>query len=110
MGNLKNQMAADVAAIFLNPDEFAEEIQYNGHTILAIPEFGDTNEKGNTFSSEGSADRAFFSVSSTVVPDPLSGDEIIHNGKAWEVVRYTPDGYMNRIECIANESAVLYGR
>ena len=107
---LKDVMESDIDDVFLNPDEFAEEIQYNGHTILAIPEFGDTNEKGNTFSSEGSADRAFFSVSSNLVPDPLSGDEIIHGGKTWEVVRYTPASGMNRIECIANESAVLYGR
>ncbi|MCX7779615.1 MAG: hypothetical protein N2491_01715 [Negativicutes bacterium] len=103
---LKDQILADTTAVFLSQDEFAEVIQYNEANIVAIPEIGASNIKGNTISSEGSADRAQFWIAVSDVQQPAAGDIIVHKGKRWEVLRVIEsDLAMQQVECIANESA-----
>jgi hypothetical protein len=104
----KMQMESDLA-IFFNENEFAEPAIYNGLDIKVIPNIEKTDEKGNTFTSEGRSDRAIFSVLVSDVLEPQTGDSLIHNSIDWEVVRLlSTSGGVHKIECIANESA--FGR
>lgn len=100
---LKDTIKDDVENIFLNTEEFAELISYNGHEIKAVPNFNETNEKGNSFSSDCFSDKAFFLVSENDVPEPVAGDVIIFKSQRWQVIRYTPCHGMNTVECIKNE-------
>ena len=105
--SLKEQMAADVSAVFFNTDEFAETVTYNGASIVAIPEIGESNKKGNEFSGDGSADRAEFCVKATDIADPVPGDVIVHNSKSWIVVRVLEsDNAMHRLLCTGSQSAI----
>lgn len=101
----KAQMAIDTQQ-FLNTDEFAETVSYNGDAIAAVVERGKTRESGNTFTSEGEADRAMVWVKATDVASPVIGDVIvIADGTSWEVSRILEsDQAMHCLECIANES------
>jgi len=99
-------MRADLA-IFFNPEELGEKIIYNGVEITAIPDMGESNAKGNTFTNDGSADRAFFEVTIDDVPSPSAGDEIVYMDKTWEVARIVEsDTITHRLACISNQSAM----
>ena len=99
-------MAADISAVFFNPDEFAETVSYNGSSILAIPEISEDNRKGNLFSNEGRAGVAYFTVKATDVVWPEASDLIAHNGITWNVARVVSSaGGMHRVECTTRESA-----
>jgi len=115
---LKDQIISDLS-FFFNTNEHAEVISYNGTEITAIVEIGEDNAKGNTFSQQGSSDRAFFEVqesNSIVQPDgsvleviikPQSGDIIQYKNKTWNYAHITdqsPGTY--RIECTSNESVM----
>lgn len=117
--SLKDLMVADLATIIFNPAEHAEVVLYNDVEILAIAEIGEDNVKGNTFSQQGSSDRAFFEVQETnamlqpdgsivtVVINPQLGDTITYKNKTWNyahIVNQSAGVY--RIECTANESAM----
>lgn len=105
--SLKDLMVADLATIIFNPAEHADTILYNDVEILAIVEIGEDNTKGNTFTQQGSSDRAFFEVMESDVPVPVLGDTITYKNKTWNyahTVNYSAGAY--RIECTANESAI----
>lgn len=107
---LKTQMAADAAAVFMNENEFADRATYNGASIPVVAEPGPDKMSGNTFTSDGQADRAVFWVRETDVSEPEEGDEIIHKNKEWRVARVLESGGgMHKLECTANE-AVGWGR
>lgn len=103
----KLQMAADVVS-FLNVNEFADSIYYNGATaaISAVVEIGEDAANGNTFTSAGSAARCIVNVAATAIPSPAVGAAITHLSRTWHVARVLEtDGIMHRIECTASESA-----
>jgi len=107
--SLKTQIIADTQ-IFLNTDEFAEQIIYNGASITAIIEIGETNTKGNSYSSDGHSDQGFAEISVIDIPNPQEGDDIIcENGKHWRVARIVEsDIAMHRLAIIANEGAISF--
>ena len=106
--SLKDLMESDISRVFLNLNGIAEKIDYNGAEITAIPEIGESNRKGNTFSTEGQSDQAWFSVAETDIPEPLSGDTITYKNKSWQVIRISETGAgLHRLECIAGGSAVM---
>jgi hypothetical protein len=108
--NLKDAMAADVVAIFLNANEFAEYVEYKGKIIKGVFARGHTAEKGNVFSAQGETDRATLSVSIADVPAPQAGDSFVINGTTWSVARIiASDAGMHDLECTANESALPAG-
>lgn len=108
--SLKDVMAADASAVFLSIYEFADTITYNGSSILAVPEIGESNKKGNEYSDEGSASRAEFSVSAADVPTPDAGDIIVHNSRTWTVARVLEsDDAMHRLLCTSDHSAIAWG-
>jgi len=105
--SLKTQMAADISAVFFNASEFAETVTYNGTSITAIPEIGESNQKGNEYSSDGSSDRAEFCVKVANVADPVPGDVIVYSGKSWTVARVLEsDANMHRVLCTGSQSAI----
>lgn len=105
--SLKTQMAADLSAVFFNTSEFAETVTYNDTSITAIPEIGESNQKGNEFSTDGSADRAEFFIMVADIADPVPGDVIVHYSKTWTVVRVLEsDSAMHRVLCTGSQSAI----
>lgn len=108
---LKEQMAADASAVFLNVADFAESAEYNGKTITVIPEIGEGESKNANWDSERSAQRAVFTVSCVDVPDPQVGDVIMHAGREWNFAFIVEtDGAMSTLQCTGDESAVILGR
>lgn len=105
MSSLKDQMASDVEAIFLNEDEFADTAIYNGKFIVVVPEIGPDKQAGNTFVPDGQSDRAIFWVNANDVNNPIQGDILLHMGKAWRVARVLESGGgMHKLECTAEEA------
>jgi hypothetical protein len=104
---LKEQMAADVAAIFLNEDELAEQVTHNGTEILAVVELGEDRTAGNEFTGDGQSARATIWVSASDVPAPQQGDTIIRtaDSTSWTVARIVRSGGgMHALACVARES------
>lgn len=102
---LNERMAADVAAVFLNTAEFGDAATYNGVPVTVVTELGPDRAAGNTFTSDGQADRAVFWVRTGDVPDPATGDVIIYAGKSWRVARMLESGGgMHKLECTASEA------
>lgn len=79
--SLKDVMVADTT-IFLNTDEFADIVAYNGVDIKVVVEPAETQQRGNEYSNEGTADRAYIWVSATDVPEPKPLDTI-NNWRQW---------------------------
>lgn len=99
----KEQIAKD-ADVFLNESELAEVVVYNGVSITAVFERGQTLAPGNTFVSDGESDRAELHVAAELIPDPKPLDEIEAGGVTWQVARILEsDGVIHRLELIANE-------
>lgn len=104
---LKEQMVTDVA-IFLNINEHAEEITYNGMNIIAIVDRGENMGRGNTFGSnrEGQAARAEIWVAEKDIPKPKAQDEVVFDDIEWQVARIlSSGGGLHQLELIGNESA-----
>jgi len=102
----KTQMAADVKT-FLNTDENADLIYYNGATagIAAVVDIGE-DIKGNEFSASGAASTMIINVACTAIPSPAIGVAVIHNSRTWRTAKLLgSDSAMHRIECTASESA-----
>ena len=111
----------DVTNVFLNPNELADIIDYNGKVISAVIEIGEDQAKGNEFSSKGSSARAIFWINIIDVKCPIPGDIIRIVETAFMVPNFTIDisdidwsiakilqssGGMHEIECTANESVL----
>lgn len=107
MSLLQDAMKSAGKAFF---DSFGEEIDYDGMKILAIPEIGNTWQKGGPVTSEGVTGSAFFSVWAKDVPDPSPDDLIIYEGKTYDFLRIVEtDQVIHKIECTFNESGI-FGR
>lgn len=64
------------ASVFLNADEFADVVDYNGVSITAIIEIGATNSPGVGFSSEGESDKGYLWVKASSIDYPRPGDRV----------------------------------
>lgn len=103
--NLKELIAADVD-VFFDLDENARVALYNGREIVAVPQIGATNQKGNILTSDGMSDRASFRIKIADVPIPKSGDEIIDQGITWTVSFIAETNRTsNVVSCTSNESS-----
>lgn len=74
--SLKSQIIQDSTNVFLNTEEFADIINYNGAVIKSVIEIGADRAKGNDFSSNGSSARAIFWVAAVDIECPTPGDMI----------------------------------
>lgn len=98
---LKDQIAADIESVFLNLDECAEEVDFDGAKIRAVVEeiraepFGSPGTGGN-IRSEGVFGRTkTLQTSEAYFPSPpLNGDRVRVDGKLWTVSKAAPEGGM----------------
>jgi len=119
--NFKSQIMQDVSNIFLNQNEFADTINYNGNIIESVIEIGEDPTKGNEFSSHGSSARAVFWIAIVDVRRPVVGDVIRIVETAFVLPNFTIDiseidwsvvkllessGGMHKVECTAYESVL----
>ena len=103
---LDDMMTAEVSAVFFSSDDFAKPALYNDVDVLVVPEIGEDNRKGNTFSNEGRSGIAYFWVKETDVLWPEASDVIVYAGVTWNVARVIESGGgMHRVECTTRESA-----
>lgn len=86
---LKEQIAADVASVFLNTGELAETVTVNGSgSAVAVVEVGEDPAKGNGVGSGGSAAKARIWVGVEDLPTPNGSDTIAQaSGRVWRVIR-----------------------
>ena len=104
--SLRDQIAADAEAVFLNTDELAETVQINGSgSAVAVVEVGEDPGKGNGLASDGSAAMAQIWVSAEDLPTPSVSDTITDaSGRVWRVVRFLrTSGAVHCLLCSADE-------
>jgi hypothetical protein len=108
--SLKDQIAADVASVFLNTGELAETVQVNGSgSAVAVVEVGEDPAKGNGVGvgSGGSAAKARIWISAEDLPNPNGSDTIAQaSGRVWRVIRIISAVGENCwcLECAADEA------
>lgn len=90
---LKDEMAQDLDEVFFNPDELAEEVDWNGAIILAIPSGNSENERGQ----ENADEHGVLALRRTLTirdkdldPVPVVWEEILYNGEPWYVETIEP--------------------
>ena|GEM_PF-2727679 len=90
---LKDEMALDLDEVFFNPDELAEEVDWNGAAILAVPSGNSENERG----MENAEEHGVLALRRTLTirdkdldPVPVVWEEILYNGEPWYVETIEP--------------------
>lgn len=113
MTTLADTITSDLDAVFLNTDEFAQEITYKGATIKAIVHYGPRRNKN--------ADRAIScdawleGVKVSDVPEPAYRDTVIIGSETYKVMiddttQPEGDGYSWIIDLKKGERPVPGGR
>lgn len=103
--SFKEQVAADISAVFLNPDEFGETHNLQGVDCTCII-FGDeterrkpTGRRGNVHSTEGlHGDFVKICVRAGIIEEPEQGQNFKVDGKLFKVDTCTNDMGMLTIE------------
>lgn len=98
---LKDQIAADIDPVFLNLDECADEVDFDGAKIRAVVEeiraepFGISKTDGN-IRSEGVFGRmkTLYSSVEYFPSPPLNGDRVRVDGELWTVSKAALEGGM----------------
>ena len=105
----RDYMIADVDV--LGGGEFSEPVVYSktGKRVMAVVDRGRTADKGNTFVSEGVANRALIAVAKNTAPDPRPGERFTdETGVEWEIThRASEDPAMVILECITDERVIF---
>lgn len=88
--NFKELVAQDTKRIFLNPDEFGEEHEVNGNTMLVIVDNNEEIEREKRMSSRADGiflKQVLFYVSSTTFGDklPVIGNVMRFDKKSYTV-------------------------
>ena len=102
--SFKDTIAADVKRV-MDTNVFAESILYDGAPISAIPEVGEANQAGNTFTRNGSAGIACFWITAMDVAWPKPGSKIEFAGRKYTVSRLVSTaGGLHKVEATYKES------
>lgn len=107
--SLKEQLADDTA-LFLNSDEMAETVTYDGSAILAVVDRGtltrDGIEGNEIATTDGTSVRAEIFVAVEDVPSPQRGDRILDSsGTSWCVMYANEsDAGLHALVCVADEN------
>lgn len=102
--SFKDQLTADLDAVFFNTEEFAETATYNGTAISAIWDDGANLAR----ISEGVEAEAVIEVKASDVPAPVLRDIVIRNGVTYRVLRVTKgDGYVTQIALARDQRPTL---
>lgn len=103
---LKELITSDVSGRFLDDNEFAQTVAYNGQNIFGIVDYGSNYTSGSV------ANGATLIVSATDVSSPSYRDTVVIDSTTWRVYQddgseIPGDGYMWEIPIIRNERPVL---
>lgn len=82
MTTLKEQLSADIVAVFYNNDEFAETVVYNGADVLAIVNRGSSPNITETVATECS-----IRVQVSEVPSPAYRDVVVIGSDTFYVLQ-----------------------
>jgi len=99
---LKEQMSADVSAVFLNTNEFAQAVTYTpsgggGSSINAV--FDESADPSYEEDGKIKIRRGTLVISIADVSAPAHGDAVTVSSEAWEVLSITwKDAYMASLE------------
>lgn len=101
----KDLVKNDNQKVFFNEDEFADKIVYNSVEMLGVYELQQTNQKGNGFDTQGSADSSYFWI--TLDRVPKAGDKIEYKGTDYQVSKIVEqDSDVYKVEVTSNVSAL----
>lgn len=105
MSLFKDILKQDLEKCFLNTDEFAQEINFDGQTIIAIVDDGDTPYQGQA--ADGFADasglgllqggRTVFCSADALPQPPLPGQRVLVDGLGWLVASVNDEHGLLRI-------------
>ncbi len=89
--NLHKAMLNDVSRVFLNPEEFGEEIIFNGHPVIALIDDGHGTWEGDEANSLNNTSGLGLMQQGRIMrlPDmqarPVPGQRVTINGEVWQV-------------------------
>ena len=103
--SLKDQIAADIDAIFLNTDDFADKVTLNGITLKCVID-DDRLLNRTDLQAKGVylGERLIFVKASDLPGKPAVGARIELNGKPWFVSNVTENMGMYEIRIGANKT------
>lgn len=105
---LKEQMAADIAAIFLNEDEFADTHTINDRQMLAIVDHELARQRSarqsERYDGIYAAEIVVFTKAVNFEKMPVYGQKIKLDGKLYLVSECVNEGGMLEITLMRNES------
>lgn len=110
MRTFKEQIAADFAAVFINPDEFAVECNFNGVDCLAVIQDINTKEdlgidKSGDYYPGAYGSRKQVNIIANTLPEiPVYGQQIKLDGKFYDVESCDNDMGMLTIVLVANRA------
>lgn len=97
--NLKQAMADDINRVFLNPEEFGEEISLNGRRVMAV-----VDDQGISFTEDAdhrpgvAFENVILHVATEDAPgDWLPGTQVSCNHECWYVLSAPEAGGMRTI-------------
>lgn len=90
---------------FLNPEEFAREVSFDGQTIMAVVDDGGTPYQGQAADGFADAaglgllqgDRTLFCAAEELAEPPLPGQRVLVDGKGWLVASVNDEDGLLRI-------------
>ncbi|MDR2503776.1 MAG: hypothetical protein LBD82_05265 [Deltaproteobacteria bacterium] len=94
MNMFRELLSRDIDDVFLNPDEFAQEITLQGVSMPAALEGPESllTDGGRAGGREGvTYEMVTLRIKDGVIPRPASGREITFNGEIWFIQRVTPE-------------------
>ena len=97
---LKDEIQSDLDELFFNPDELAEEVDWNGAIVLAIPSGGSENERGSENAEEHGvlAERRTLTIRDQDLETiPFVWEEVLYNGEPWYVETVEPRSGAHKI-------------
>ncbi len=88
----RDEVVDDVRAVFMNLDEFGEEIDFDGHTVRAV--IDDSHASISTGSAQGFSDASGLGLlkevrtlymEDTIAPRPVPEQLVTINGERWQI-------------------------
>ena len=108
MSSLRDQIKQDFQDVFLNTDELAMAVTYNGTPINAVVTIGEDRAQRPTTEGRGSAKMGEMRVSVDDVPEPKANTDVVNiKGATWRVKKIISSNFaFHRLEITSDESGV----
>ena len=100
----KELAASDIDAVFLNSDEFANTVIFNGIELKCVIDDDRLLERNDTAPGVYLGERLIFTKSSDLPGKPAVGSRATIDGRAWFVTSVTDNAGMYEIRLGANKT------